>query len=84
MPRLRERYRGLHRSVCGGYRPAGVTFELENVACLREVFADDEGPAFPISLITRGETEDSGALVLPFLSCLPEKSSKNRRTLRTR
>ncbi|MCE2530790.1 MAG: hypothetical protein J4G11_13115 [Acidimicrobiia bacterium] len=47
-----------------------MIFELEDVACMREVFA---GAAFLVALITEAEIEDEfGALSLHFLSCFPE------------
>ena len=60
-------------ALVGDFARRGATFELD-VACLREVFAGDGGAAFLTSLITRGIEEDSGALVLPFLSCFPEEA----------
>ena len=51
----------------------GATFDLEDVACLREVFAGDDGAAFLTSLITREPPdEDLGAVVLAFLWCFPD------------
>ena len=52
----------------------GVILELEDVACLREVFAGEDGAAFLTALITAAEIEEEfGALSLLFLSCFPEE-----------
>lgn len=60
--------------LVGAVAQQGVALELEDVACLREVFAGDDGAAFLAALLDDAEIEDEfGVLALLFVSCFPEE-----------
>ena len=62
-------------ALVGAVAREGITLESEDVACLREVFAADDGAAFLTALLSDEEpSEELGALSLRFLLCFPEEA----------